>query len=226
MEQIKKEFADVILQGKSLPKGLPPKRKFDFTIELMPGSEPPSRAPYRLSPAELEELKRQIIDLLDNGHIRPSVSPYGAPVLFARKKDGSLRMCIDYRALNKQTIKNKCPIPNIDELLDHLAGAKVFSCIDLMQGYHQLRIAEEDIQKTAFNTQLGHFEYLVLPFGLSNAPAAFVTLMNDVFKDCLYKFVIIFLDDICIYSKSEEEHLLHLKHVLSLLRQHKLYAKE
>lgn len=134
-------------------------------------------------------------------------------------------MCIDYRALNKLTIKNKCPIPNIDELLDHLAGAVLFTSLDLMSGYHHVRVAEADIPKTAINTQLGHFEFLVLPFGLSNAPAHFVTLMNDVLKDCAFKFVIVFLDDILIYSKDLNTHEQHVRHVLELLRKHQLYAK-
>eukprot|EP00253_Pinus_taeda_P011610 PITA_11610 len=217
-----KEFADVFPE--EIP-GLPPKRDIDFTIELIPGATPVSRTPYRMSIPELTELKMQLQELLDNNYIRPSVSPWGAPVLFVRKKDGTLKMCIDYRQLNKLTIKNKYPLPRIDEIFDQVKGAKVFSKIDLRSGYHQIRIKDEDIAKTAFRTRYGHYEFVVLPFGLTNAPATFMCLMNSVFHQFLDKFVLIFIDDILIYSRSKEEHEEHLRMVLQTLREHQLYAK-
>jgi hypothetical protein len=174
----------------------------------------------------MDELKRQLQDFVDHGFIRPSTSPYGAPVLFVKKKEGDLRMCVDYRALNKQTIKNTYPLPRIDELLDRLSGAKVFTKIDLRSGYHQVRVNEEDIPKTAFRTRYGLFEFLVMPFGLTNAPATFMRLINDVFKKEMDDFVIAYLDDILIYSPDEETHLIHLRQVLSRLREHQLYAKQ
>jgi len=145
--------------------------------------------------------------------------------LFVRKKDGSLRLCIDYQELNRVTVKNKYPLPKIDDLFDQLAGAAVFSKVDLKSGYHQLRIKKEDVPKTAFRTRYGHYEFLVLPFGLTNAPAYFMDLMNRVFHPYLDKFVVVFIDDILVYSKSKEEHAEHLRIVLSTLTRHKLYAK-
>ncbi|GKA04963.1 putative reverse transcriptase domain-containing protein [Tanacetum coccineum] len=164
-------------------------------------------------------------ELLERGFIRPSVSPWGAPVLFVKKKDGSMRLCIDYRELNKITIRNRYPLPRIDDLFDQLQGAKHFSKIDLRSGYHQLRVKEQDISKTAFRTRYGHYEFLVMPFGLTNAPAVFMDLMNRVFHEFLDKFVIVFIDDILVFSKSKEEHEEHLRTVLQILRQEKLYAK-
>ncbi|XP_060674056.1 uncharacterized protein LOC132804125, partial [Ziziphus jujuba] len=217
-----RDFPDVFPE--ELP-GLPPEREVDFPIELIPGTVPISLPPYRMAPAELRELKVQLQDLVDKGFIRPSISPWGAPVLFVKKKDGSLRLCIDYRQLNKVTIPNRYPLPRIDDLFDQLQGAKVFSKIDLRSGYHQLRIRESDIPKTAFRTRYGHYEFLVMSFGLTNAPAAFMDLMNRVFRPYLDHFVIVFIDDILIYSRSQEEHVRHLKRVLQTLRQHQLYAK-
>jgi hypothetical protein len=167
----------------------------------------------------------QLEELLKKGYIRPSVSPWGAPVLFVKKKDGILRLCIDFRQLNKVTIKNKYPLPRIDDLFDQLKDAKIFSKIDLRSGYHQVRIKEEDINKTAFRTRYGHYEFTVVSFGLSNAPVVFMCLMNGVFQEYLDKFVIVFLDDIIIYYKSEEEHEHHLRMVFQVLREHQLYAK-
>ena len=164
---------------------LPPEREVEFSIDLIPGTGPLSFAPYRMSPLELTELKKQIEELLAKGFIRPSVSPWGAPVLLVKKKDGSMRLCIDYRQLNKVTIKNKYPLPRIDDLLDQLLGASVFSKIDLRSGYHQIRVKQEDIHKTAFRTRYGHYEYLVMPFGLTNAPAIFMDYMNRVFRPYL-----------------------------------------
>ncbi|CAH9102252.1 unnamed protein product [Cuscuta epithymum] len=209
---------------KDLP-GLPPDREIEFVIEVEPGTKPISIPPYRMAPAELNELKTQLQELLDNGFIRPSHSPWGAPVLFVKKKDGTLRMCIDYRQLNKVTIKNRYPLPRIDDLFDQLRGATVFSKIDLRSGYHQLKIKEDDIPKSAFRTRYGHFEFLVMSFGLTNAPAAFMDLMNRVFHKYLDRFVIVFIDDILIYSESEEEHEEHLILVLETLREKQLYAK-
>ncbi|KAL5553968.1 hypothetical protein UlMin_041370 [Ulmus minor] len=205
--------------------GLPPDREIEFEIELLPGTSPISKAPYRMAPAELKELKEQLQELLDKKFIRPSYSPWGAPVLFVKKKDGTLRMCIDYRELNKVTIKNKYPLPRIDDLFDQLQGAAIFSKIDLRSGYHQLKIRESDVPKTAFRTRYGHYEFLVMPFGLTNAPAAFMDLMNRVFKEFLDKFVVIFIDDILIYSKTREDHEAHLELVLQRLKEHRLYAK-
>lgn len=208
-----------------LPRELPPPRSVDHKIEVEPGSTPPTRPTYQLSLAEMDELKKQLDDLCTHGFIRPSQSPYGAPVLFVRKKEGDLRMCVDYRALNKQTVKNTYPLPRIDELMDRLDGAKVFSKIDLRSGYHQIRIHEDHVHKTAFRTRYGLFEFLVLPFGLTNAPATFMRLMNDIFRDELDLCVIIYLDDLLVFSKDPEQHLIDLERILAKLRQHKLYAK-
>ena len=216
------EFPDVFPD--ELP-GLPPDREIEFAIDLAPGTEPVSKAPYRMAPVEMKELATQLQDLLEKGVIRPSVSPWGAPVLFVKKKDGSMRLCIDYRELNKLTIKNKYPLPRIDDLFDQLKGAECFSKIDLRSGYHQLKIKPEDIPKTAFRTRYGHYEFLVMSFGLTNAPAAFMDLMNRVFKKYLDKFVIVFIDDILIYSKNEADHENHLRITLEILRKEKLYAK-
>ncbi|KAL5564996.1 hypothetical protein UlMin_028160 [Ulmus minor] len=169
-----------------------------------------------MAPAELKELQIQLQELLDKGFIRPSYSPWGAPVLFVKKKDGTLRMCIDYRELNKLTIKNKYPLPRIDDLFDQLKGAANFSKIDLSSGYHQLRIKDNDVPKTAFRTRYGHYEFLVMPFGLTNAPAAFMDLMNRVFAKYLDKFIIVFIDDILVYSKTPEEHEEHLRKELNM----------
>ncbi|GJV84646.1 putative reverse transcriptase domain-containing protein [Tanacetum coccineum] len=176
-------------------------------------------------PEELPGIPPIRDELLERGFIRPSVSPWGAPVLFVKKKDGSMRLCIDYRELNKITIRNRYPLPRIDDLFDQLQGAKHFSKIDLRSGYHQLRVKEQDISKTAFRTRYGHYEFLVMPFGLTNAPAVFMDLMNRVFHEFLDKFVIVFIDDILVFSKSKEEHEEHLRTVLQILRQEKLYAK-
>eukprot|EP00253_Pinus_taeda_P010525 PITA_10525 len=216
------EFADDFPE--EIP-GLPPKRNIDFTIELAPRAAPVSRAPYRMSVPELRELKMQLQELLDKNYIHPSVSPWGAPVLFVKKKDGTLRMCIDYRQLNKLTIKNKYPLPRIDEIFDQVKGATVFSKIDLRSGYHQIRIKEEDIAKTTFRTRYGHYEFVVLPFGLTNALETFMCLMNNIFHRYLDKFVLIFIDGTLIYSRNMEEHKEHLRLVLQTLREHQLCAK-
>lgn len=216
------EFRDVFPD--EIPD-LPPQREVEFNITLQPGTGPISKAPYRMGQVEMEELKKQLEDLLDKGYIRPSVSPWGAPVLFVKKKDGSLRMCVDYRELNNVTVKNRYPLPRIDDLFDQLQGAGVFTKIDLRSGYHQLRVTGNDVEKTAFRTRYGHYEFLVMPFGLTNAPAVFMDLMNRVFRPYLDQFVVVFIDDILIYSKTEEEHEEHLRLVLEILRENKLYAK-
>ena len=205
--------------------GKPPERDIEHKIELEPGAKPQFRQLIRMSPAELLECKKQLKDYMSKQHVRPSKSPWGAPVIFVRKKDGTLRMCIDYRALNKTTIKDRYPMPRIDELLDQLKGAKYFSKLDLRSGYHQVRVAEADVQKTAFRTKHGHFEFTVMPFGLSNAPATFQRMMNDVLRPFIDDFVVVYLDDILIYSRTEEEHERHLHQVLEKLREKKLYAK-
>jgi hypothetical protein len=220
--QIVCEYPDVFPDD--LP-GMPPDRDIEFIIELQPGTAPISKRPYRMPPNELAELKIQLQDLLDKGFIRPSASPWGCPALFVKKKDNSQRLCVDYRPLNAVTIKNKYPLPRIDILFDQLAGAKVFSKIDLRSGYHQIKIKPCDIPKTAFSTRYGLYEYLVTSFGLTNAPAYFMYLMNSVFMPKLDKFVVVFIDDILIYSKNNEDHADHLRIVLQRLRDHHLYAK-
>jgi hypothetical protein len=223
IRQVLEEFLDVMLED--LPKDLPPRRRVDHAIEVMPGVEPLAKAPYRMSHEELKELKVQLEELLAKGYIKPSKSPYGAPVLFVHKKDGTLRMCVDYRALNKATVKNRYPLPRIDDLFDRLSGAKVFSRIDLRSGYYQIRIAEGDEEKTAYRTRYGSYEFMVMSFGLTNAPATFCTLMNDIFREWLDDFVVVYMDDILIYSSSLEEHTEHLRKVFQRLRENKLYAK-
>ena len=179
--------------------GLPPKRELDFTIELVPSAVPSSEAPYQMNILELNELKSQLKELIDKKYIRPSVSPWGAPVIFIKKKDGTMQLCIDYHQLNKMTIKNRYPLPHIDDLFDQLRGDTMFSKIDLRSGYHQVRIKDEDIFKTAFRTRYGHYEFVVMPFGLTNAPAVFMCLMNNVMPKYMDKLVVVFIDDILIY---------------------------
>ncbi|KAK1630543.1 hypothetical protein QYE76_004858 [Lolium multiflorum] len=215
------EFKDVF--PKELP-GMPPDREIEFTIDLIPGTAPIAQPPYKMGPKELVELKAQIDELEQKGFIQESVSPWGTPVIFVDKRDGGKRMCGDYRNLNNVTIKNKYPLPRIQDLFDQVQGAGVFS-IDLRSGYHQIKIKKEDVPKTAFVSRYGHHEYLVVPFGLTNAPAIFMNLMNKIFMKYLDKFVIVFIDDILIYSKDKEEHAKHLKIVLQTLREHQLYAK-
>jgi hypothetical protein len=215
------EYADIFPD--ELP-GMPPDRDIEFAIKLQPGTTPISKRPYRMPPAELAELKKQLQELQDKGFIHPSTSPWGCPVMFVKKKDESLRLCIDYCPLNAVTIKNKYPLPRIDVLFDQLVGAKVFSKIDLRSGYHQIKIRASDISKTAFSTRYGLYEFLVMSFGLTNAPTYFMYLMNSIFMPELYKFVVVFIDDILVYSKNEED-AGHLHVVLQRLREHHLYAK-
>lgn len=217
-DDLVKQYTDVFKN--ELP-GLPPERDVKHVIDTG-DAKPVSRAPFKMSPAELDELQKQLKQLLSLGLIRPSTSPWGAPILFVKKKNGEMRMCIDYRALNKVTTKNKHPLPRIDECLDRLQGSTYFTSLDLKSGYHQVRIHPNDIAKTAFNTRYGQYEFLVLPFGLTNAPPTFQHLMNNVLGDCLDKFALVYLDDILIYSKTEEEHRQHVRHVLDRLRKAKL----
>jgi hypothetical protein len=205
------EYPDVF--SDELP-GMPPNKDIEFAIELQPGTAPMSKRPYRMPLAELAELKRQLQELLDKGFIRPSTSLWGCPTLFVKKKDESLRLCVDYRPLNAVTIKNKYLFPRIDVLFDQLVGAKVFSKIDLRSGYHQIKIRASDSPKTAFSTRYGLYEFLVMSFGLTNAPAYFMYLMNSVFMTELDKFVVVFIDDILVYSRNEREHTKHLHTVL------------
>ena len=204
------EFSDVFKE--TLP-GLPPEREVEHVIDTG-DARPINRQPFKMSPLELDELRKQLRELLELKLIRPSSSPWGAPVLFVRKKDGSMRLCVDYRAINQVTRRNCHPLPRIDEGLETLVGARYFSSIDLKSGYHQVRIRPEDIPKTAFNSRYGSFEFLVLPFGLTNAPPTFQRLMNSVLGDCLDKFALVYLDDILIYSRTEQEHRQHVRHVL------------
>ena len=223
LESLIQEYHDLFPE--QLPKGLPPSREVKHHIDVEPGSKPSYRPPYRLGPAEQDELEEQIKDLLAQGFIQPSCSPYGAPVLFVPKKDGRWRMCIDYRALNKQTVKDRYPLPRIDLLLDRLGQAKVFSKLDLAQGYHQIAMAEDSVEKTAFCTNIGQWEYLVMPFGLCNAPSTFQRLMNTVFERELNSFILVYLDDILVYSRSIGEHWAHLHCAFDRLRRAKLYAR-
>jgi transposase InsO family protein len=217
------EFGDVFPD--KMPPGLPPDRGVTHKIELIPGATPPARSPYRMSDLELAELRTQLRELVDQGYIRPSSSPFAAPVLFVKKKTGELRMCVDYRALNDITIKNRYPLPRIDEIFDQLRGARVFTKIDLRSGYHQIRVDEESVPRTAFTTRYGQYEFTVMPFGLTNAPATFQTLMNQVLRPFLDQFCVVYLDDILVFSRSLEEHVAHLRAVLGKLRDNQLYAK-
>ncbi|WVZ97578.1 hypothetical protein U9M48_043104 [Paspalum notatum var. saurae] len=220
---IVRDFPDVFPE--ELP-GLPPDRDVEFRIELVPGTSPISKRPYRMAPDELKELKTQLQEQLDKGFIRPNSSPWGCPALFVEKKNqGGKRLCVDYRPLNAITVKNKYPLPHIDILFDQLARARVFSKIDLRSGYYQIKIREEDVPETAFSTRYSLYEYLVMSFGLTNAPAFFMYMMNSVFMNELDKSVVVYIDDILIYSKNEKEHGEHQRIVVTRLREHKLYAK-
>jgi hypothetical protein len=208
------EFPDVFPE--ELP-GMPPDRDIKFVNELKPSTTPIYKTPYRMATPELVELKEHIKELLEKEIVHPSSSPWGAYVIFVPKKDGTQRLCVDYRVLNEVTVRNKYPLPRIDDLFDQLCGACVLSKIDLRSGYHQLKIRECDISKTAFISRYGLYEYMVMSFGLTNAPAYFMYLMNQVFMEYLDKFVVVFIDDILVYSRSEEEHEEHLRLALQRL---------
>jgi hypothetical protein len=216
------EFTDVFPE--ELPD-MPPDRDIEFVIELKPGTSPIYKTSYRMAAPELVELKEHIKELPEKWFIHLSSSPWGAPVIFVPKKDGTQMLCVDYRALNEVTIKNKYPLPRIDDLFDQLRGACVFSKIDLRSEYHQLKIWECDIPKNAFASRYGLYEYTVMSFGLTNALVYFMYLMNKVFMEYLVKFIVVFIDDILVYSRSEEEHEEHLHLALQKLWEHRLYAK-
>jgi hypothetical protein len=202
-----REFPNVFPE--ELP-GMPPDREVEFVIDLLPGTAPISKRPYMMSVEELKKVKKQLTELQQARYIRPSSSPWGAPVLFVQKKDGSQKMCVDYRSLNDVTIKNKYPLPRIEDLFDQMRGAWVFSKIDFRSGYHQMKIKPSDIPKTTFSTRYGLYEFMVMLFGLTNALAYFMNLMKKVFMEYLDKFVVVFIDDILIYSKNDSDHEEHL----------------
>lgn len=221
LERLLKRYSHIFRDD--LPSGLPPKRPVDHTIELTEANVTPNRPIFQLSPAELLATKEYVTDLINRGKIRPSRSPFGAPLFFVKQKD-KLRGVIDYRGLNRITKKNNAPIPRIDEIFDRLGGCKVFSSMDLKTGYHQIRINLNDIEKTAFKTRYGHFEFLVMPMGLCNAPATFQSLMNHIFRDCLDEFVVVYIDDLLIFSKTEEDHYRHIETVFKRLSENELYV--
>jgi hypothetical protein len=207
------------------PDSLPPSREYDHTITLLTGTTPVNLRPYRYSPLQKVEIERQVQDMLKYGIITRSVSPFASPVLLVKKKDGSWRLCVDYRKLNDITVKNKFPMLIIDEFLDELSGATYFSKLDMASGVHQIIMAEADELKTAFKTHHGHFQFRVMPFELTNAPTTFQCLMNVVFQDLMRKCVLIFMDVILVYSPTLEDHAIHLNKVFQILQDHQLYAK-
>jgi hypothetical protein len=215
------EFADIFQE----PSQLPPFRTIDHTIQLQPNTPLVNQRAYRLPYHKKNAMETLIKQLLQDNMIRPSVSPYSSPIILVKKKDGSWRLCVDYRVLNSKIVKNEYPTPIVEDLLDELFGAKVFSKIYMRSGYHQIRMKEEDIHKTTFTTQMGHFEYVVIPFVLSNAPATFQALMNTMLAEVLRKFALVFFDDILIYNPSITDHVHHLRIVLQILRENQLFAK-
>jgi len=216
------EFPEVFLDDIT---DLSPEREVEFAIDFVPGTSHISIAPYEMCASKLGELKKQLEELLEKQFIRPSVSPWGAPVLLVKKNDGSMRLCVDYRQLNKVTIKNRYTLPRIDDLIDQLVGAEVFSKIDLRPGYHLIRVKAEDIYKTTLRTRYGRYKYYVMPFGVTNAPSVFMEYTNRIFHPYLDQFVVVFIHDILVYSKSDEEHAEHLRIVLQVLKEKQLVAK-
>ena len=223
LRELKEQYHDIFKEPDQLP---PVRGLFDHRIPLEVGSNPVSIRPYRYPLKQRDIIENIIEEMLQKGIIQQSASPFASPVVLVGKKDGSWRLCVDYRELNKRTVKDKFPIPVVDELIDELSGSRVFSKIDLRAGYHQLRMHTEDVFKTAFKTHSGHYEFLVMPFGLTNAPASFQGWMNAIFKQFLRKSVLVFFDDILIYSKSLEDHWCHLQQVFELMRHHSLFAKD
>ncbi|KAL5727540.1 hypothetical protein ACHQM5_000724 [Ranunculus cassubicifolius] len=222
INELLSEFQDVFQE----PHELPPSRSIDHTIQLKEGNNPTQIRPYRYPQFQKSEIERQVQKFLEAGLIQPSQSPFNSPSILVRKKDGTWRMCVDYRRLNSCTIRNPFPIPIIEELLDELAGATIFSRLDLKARYHQILVAPSDIPKTAFSTHSRHFEFKVMPFGLTNAPATFQCIMNEIFHNHLRHFILVFVDDILVYSPTLESHIHHLHITLSFLRSHKLKANQ
>ena len=221
IRQVLDQYKDVFEE----PKGMPPTRGHEHQIVLKEGANPFQVRPYRCPYVQKTKIERLVREMLELGIIQPSSSPFASPVLLVKKKDGSWRFCVDYRQLNELTVKNKFPMPLIEELIDELHGARYFTKIDLRASYFQIRVKVEDISKTAFRTHQGLYEFKVMPFGLTNAPATFQSLMNQVFQEQMRKHVLVFFDDILIYSPTLEEHVKHVKEVMSILRQYQLYAK-
>lgn len=221
MDELLDEFASVF----TTPTGLPPERSHSHRIHLLPGTPPVAVRPYHYPQLLKDELERQCSEMERQGLIRPSHSPFSSPVLLVQKRDDTWQFCIDYCALNDKTVKDKFPIPMVDELLDELHGAKIFTKLELRSGYHQVLMHPPDIEKTTFRTHEGLFDFLVMPFGLTNAPTTFQALMNDVLRPFLRRFVLFFFDDILIYSNSWSDHLWHVRAVLRFLHQHKLFLE-